>query len=67
MAYMGSGESGRKARIRETNNYQQGRSGSKVPMLGGPAAKGRDLGKNATRGGGINRSTKGVGAGKMEY
>ena len=25
---------------------------------------GRDLGKNATRGGGINRATKGTGAGK---
>ncbi len=53
--------------IRETNNYQQGRSGSKVPIMRGPAAKGRDLGRNATRSGGINRATKGVGAGKMEY
>ena len=70
MAYMGSGESGRKARIRETNNYQGGRSGSKVPLLPGPAAKkagGRDMGANATRGGGINRATRGTGAGKRDY
>ena len=54
-------------RGRETNNYMQGRTGSKVPILRGPVPTGRDLGRNATRGGGINRSTRGTGAGKKEY
>ena len=54
-------------RMRETNNYQQGRTGAKDPLLPGPAAKGRDLGKNSTRSGGINRATKGTGAGKMNH
>jgi len=69
MAYMGSGEGGRKARMKETNSYQQGRTGSKVPILTGPAARaarGRDMGANATRSGGINRATRGTGAGKHE-
>ncbi len=50
----------------EKNNYKQGRSGSKVPLLKGPVPSGRDLGKNSTQGGGINRATRGTGAGKKE-
>ena len=55
-----------RVRMKETNNYQQGRKGSKVPLLPGPATKGRDQGKNPTRSGGINRATKGHGAGKAD-
>lgn len=56
-----------RVKARERNNYSGGRSGSKDPLLPGPAAKGRDLGANKTTSGGINRPTKGVGAGKKEY
>lgn len=48
----------RQVRMDETNNYKQGRSGSKCKILMGPAA-GKKPG-NPTSGGGINRSTKGT-------
>lgn len=43
--------------IKETNNYSGGRSGSKVPVKSGPVEGG--IKHNPTKGGGINRSTKG--------
>ena len=46
----------------ETNNYKQGRSGSKVEMKGGPA-KGNSGTPNPTKGGGINRATQGKNSG----
>lgn len=42
---------------KEHNNYQQGRSGSGTPKNPGPARSKGDLGKNPTKGGGINRAT----------
>jgi hypothetical protein len=67
MPYLGSGESGRsagsRARSWETNNYQQGRKGSKVPILTGPAKNPKH---NPTKGGGINRATRARGGGAMQ-
>jgi len=63
MAYMGSGEGGRKAvniKAKETNSYYGGKSGSKVPMLSGPV---RSVKHNPQQSGGINRATKGTGMG----
>ena len=42
---------------KEVNNYKQGKSGSKVKRVSGPAV-GSTSG-NKTKGGGINRATKG--------
>ena len=56
-------EGHRRARFADTNNYQQGRSGSKSPSLPGPAKRVKN---NATKGGGINRATKGHGGGAMQ-
>ena len=55
-------EGHRRARFAETNNYQQGRSGSKAPALPGPAKRPKN---NPLKGGGINRATKGTGGGSM--
>lgn len=44
------------ARMAETNNFTQGRSGSKCKVVNGPAASSKA--GNPTSGGGINRSTK---------
>lgn len=52
MAYSKSGKI-----IKETNNQPQGRAGSKVKEIPGPA-RGKTSG-NPTKGGGINRATKG--------
>lgn len=52
---------------KERNNYPGGRSGSKDPLMMGPATGKGDLGRNSTRSGGINRATKGTGAGAMNY
>ena len=43
--------------IKETNNYQGGRSGSKCTVKSGPV-EGR-IKKNPLKGGGINRAPKG--------
>lgn len=51
----------REARMSETNNFKQGRSGSKCKVVMGPAA-GKKPG-NPTSGGGINRATKGTSQG----
>ena len=52
------------ARIKkEQNNHLQGRSGSETLILGGPV---RSVKTNPTQSGGINRATKGTGAGKKE-
>lgn len=47
-----------KVKKSETNNYPQGKSGSKVPMKPGPA-KGNSGVRNPTKSGGIYRPTKG--------
>lgn len=57
------GGSSRKAAMKETNNYPQGRKGAKVPILTGPAKSPRH---NPTRSGGINRAPKGTGGGAMQ-
>lgn len=44
--------------MKEKNTHKQGRSGSKVKEIAGPANKGKDLGKNPTKKGGIHRATK---------
>lgn len=66
MAYMGSGESGRAAAglRREKNAYEQGRSGGRSPELRGPV---KSVKHNPTQSGGINRATRGTGAGKRTY
>jgi len=46
-----------RARGKETSNYSQGRSGSKVPMKSGPAT-GKAKG-NPIRGGGVTEATRG--------
>ena len=46
-----------KVPLKERNNHSQGRSGGGTPMKSGPAV-GKTSG-NATKGGGINRPTKG--------
>ena len=48
-----------RARAMEDNNYNSGKSGSKVAMHHGPASKGGVAKTNATMSGGINRSTRG--------
>jgi len=57
MSYMGSSEGSRWAKMKETNSQKQGRSGGKVPILTGPAKSPKH---NPTKGGGINRATKGM-------
>lgn len=47
----------KRARGKETNNYKQGRSGSKVMTKAGPAV-GNTKG-NSTKGGGITKPTRG--------
>ena len=47
-----------KAAMKETNNFKSGKSGSKVPMMTGPAVGHGAKNKNPTSGGGINRATK---------
>lgn len=61
MAYMGSGESGRaaKGRMRETNNYYQGRTGGKDKIL--PSVV-KGVRHNAQASGGITRAARGIGA-----
>ena len=44
--------------MREKNNHMQGRSGSGIKKNKGPAYGG-STGGNKTKGGGINRATKG--------
>ena len=46
-----------RARSKETNNYNQGKSGSKVQMKSGPAVG--NASGNAIKGGGITERTKG--------
>ena len=46
-----------KVKVKETNNYKQGRSGSKVKTIPGPA-KGKRGVVNPTKGGGIYRKPK---------
>jgi len=58
MPYM---EGPRKARMWEKDNYKQGRSGGKSPIMPGPN---RSFKHNPQASGGINRATKGTGAGK---
>lgn len=48
---------GRSIPLKETNNYKGGRSGSKCPVKSGPVEGG--IKHNPTKGGGINRATKG--------
>ena len=52
-----SGQSAGKVKVRETNNYPQGKSGGKVKRLPGPA-KGRKGVVNPTKSGGIYRKPK---------
>lgn len=59
MPYM---EGPRKAKMKETNNYYQGKSGSKFPILPQVVSGVRH---NSQASGGINRAVRGVGAGKM--
>lgn len=60
MSYM---EGPRKARMMEHNNYKQGRSGGKSPIMPGPN---RSFKHNPAAAGGINRAAKGTGAGKKD-
>ena len=53
-----AGQSAGKVKYNETNNYKQGRSGSKVKTIPGPA-KGRRGVVNPVKSGGIFRPTKG--------
>ena len=53
-----SGQSAGKTKYRETNSQKGAKSGGKVPVKPGPA-KGRRGVVNPTKGGGINRPTKG--------
>ena len=46
---------------KERNSQSQGRSGGETKMLPGPV---RSVKHNPTTGGGINRATRGTGAGK---
>ena len=48
----------RQVRMDEKNNYKQGRDGSKCKITMGPAASNKP--GNPTKGGGINRETKGT-------
>lgn len=66
MAFMGSGESGRAAAglKRETNAFKQGRSGGRSPQMDGPV---KSVKHNKTQSGGINRPTRGTGAGAKNY
>lgn len=57
MAYMGSAEGSRRAKMKEHNTQPQGRSGGKVPITSGPT---KSVKHNPTKGGGINRATKGM-------
>lgn len=57
MSYMGSAEGSRWAKMKESNTQPQGRSGSKVPITSGPT---KSVKHNPTKGGGINRATKGM-------
>lgn len=43
-------------KLKEVNNYKQGRTGAKSPIMTGPAKTPKH---NPTKGGGINRATKG--------
>lgn len=52
-----SGQSAGKCKLREINNQNQGKSGSKVKCVRGPAT-GRTKG-NATKSGGIMQPTRG--------
>lgn len=45
-----------KVPLKETNNYDQGKSGSGTKKLSGPV---KSVSKNPTTGGGIYRATKG--------
>lgn len=56
-------EGPRKARNWEKNNYTQGRSGGKSPIMPGPN---RSFKHNPGKSGGINRATNGTGAGKKD-
>jgi len=53
-----SGQSAGKTGYREINSQKQGKTGGKVPIKPGPA-KGNRGHVNPTKGGGINRPTKG--------
>lgn len=53
-----------RASSKEQNNHKGGRSGSETCQLPGPV---RSVKNNGTSGGGINRPTRGTGAGKKEY
>lgn len=66
MAFMGSGESGRAAAglKRETNAFKQGRSGGRSPQMDGPV---KGVKHNGGASGGVNRSPKGLGAGRKSY
>ena len=46
-----------RARSKEKNNYNQGKSGAKVPIKKGPAVG--NASGNATKGGGITQATRG--------
>lgn len=54
------GEEERRARALESNTQSQGRSGSETLVKPGPATKRGILPTNATMGGGINRSLRGM-------
>lgn len=58
MPYM---EGPRKARMAEHDNYKQGRSGGKSPIMPGPN---RSFTKNPSASGGITRVTRGTTVGK---
>jgi len=64
MAAKSDGAGLARAASKETNNHKGGRSGGETCQLPGPV---RSVKMNSTQGGGINRATRGTGAGKKEY
>jgi len=49
--------------LKEHNNHMQGRTGSATEKFEGPAVGRQNKRMNPTKGGGINRATKGKGGG----